>query len=129
MEYTIIKLSQLTGLSPRSIRYLDEIKILKPKIINDLGHRIYTQSEVDLLQVILLYRKLGLSLEEIKSIVSEPDFSLNKALIESRKKLVEMKNQIDTLINTIDKTVTSNENLSILTNREKFFGINHNQKI
>ena len=65
MEYTIKKISELAGISSRTLRFYDEIKLLKPARINSSGYRIYAQKEVDRLQQILVYRKLGLSLEDI----------------------------------------------------------------
>jgi len=68
MEYTVQKLGKLAGISTRTIRYYDEIGILKPARINSSGYRIYGQSELDRLQQILFYRELGVSLIDIKNI-------------------------------------------------------------
>ncbi len=40
MEYTVQKLSQTAGISPRTLRYYDEIGILMPARINSSGYRI-----------------------------------------------------------------------------------------
>lgn len=69
MEYTVQKLSKLSGISTRTLRYYDEIGILKPGRINSSGYRIYGQSEVDILQQILFYRELDLKLEDIKKLL------------------------------------------------------------
>lgn len=66
MEYTIKGLTDLAGVSTRTLRYYDEIGLLKPKRINESGYRIYGPKEVDTLQQILFYRELGVSLDEIK---------------------------------------------------------------
>ena len=68
MEYTVQKLGKLAGVSTRTLRYYDEIGILKPARINSSGYRIYGQAEVNQLQQILFYRELGVSLENIKKI-------------------------------------------------------------
>ena len=59
MEYTVQKLGQLAGISARTLRYYDEIGLLKPTRINSSGYRIYGATEVDRLQQILFYRELG----------------------------------------------------------------------
>ncbi|MDX5641042.1 MerR family transcriptional regulator, partial [Clostridioides difficile] len=59
MEYTVQKLSKLAGISTRTLRYYDEIGLLKPLKINSSGYRIYGQNEVNKLQQILFYRELG----------------------------------------------------------------------
>ncbi|MCO4130296.1 MerR family transcriptional regulator, partial [Enterobacter kobei] len=74
MEYTIRKLSQTAGVSTRTLRYYDEIGLLKPARVNSSGYRLYGSKEVELLQQILFYRELDVSLEEIKKIISAPSF-------------------------------------------------------
>ena len=72
MEYTIKKLADLAGVSTRTLRYYDEIDLLKPKRTNEAGYRIYGPEEVDTLQQILFYRELGVSLNDIKNIITDP---------------------------------------------------------
>src|SRR3954468_11887763 len=105
MEYTIQKLASLAGVSTRTLRYYDEIGILKPARINSSGYRIYGQAEVNRLQQILFYRELGVNLESIKEIVTAPSFDGTKALREHREKLLEKKEQLDKLITNVDKTI------------------------
>jgi len=66
------KLGKLAGISTRTLRYYHEIGILKPARISSSGYRIYGQKEIDLLQQILFYRELGVSLENIKKSFSPP---------------------------------------------------------
>ena len=53
LEYTIQKLAHLAGVSTRTLRYYDEVGILKPKRLSSSGYRIYGSKEVDRLQQIL----------------------------------------------------------------------------
>ena len=81
MEYTIQKLAKIAGVSTRTLRYYDEIGILKPARINSSGYRIYGQKQVDILQQIMFYRDLGVQLEQIKGILNEPTSMQFKALM------------------------------------------------
>lgn len=91
MEYTVKKLANLAGVSTRTLRYYDEIGILKPARISSCGYRIYGQKEVNRLQQILFYREMDVSLEDIKRILDSPSFDEVVALKEHRKKLLEKK--------------------------------------
>jgi DNA-binding transcriptional MerR regulator len=122
MEYTVQKLGQMAGISTRTLRYYDEIGILKPARINSSGYRIYGQGEIDRLQQILFYRELGVSLENIKEIVTDPSFDGAKALKEHREKLLEKRQQLDLLILNVEKTIASTERIIIMTDHEKFEG-------
>lgn len=59
MEYTIQALSRLAGVTTRTLRWYDEIDLLKPSRVGDNGYRYYGPAEVDRLQDILFYRALG----------------------------------------------------------------------
>jgi DNA-binding transcriptional MerR regulator len=122
MEYTVQKLGNLAGVSTRTLRYYDEIGILKPARINSSGYRIYGQAEVDRLQQILFYRELGVSLESIKDIVTAPSFDGANALKEHREKLLEKRTQLDMLIANVDKTIALTEGRIKMSDKEKFKG-------
>lgn len=122
MEYTVQKLGKMAGISTRTLRYYDEIGILKPARINSSGYRIYGQAEVDRLQQILFYRELGVSLESIKDIVTSPCFDSTKALAEHREKLLAKREQLDLLIANVEKTIAMAEGRIIMSDKEKFEG-------
>lgn len=122
MEYTVKKLGSLAGVSTRTLRYYDEIGILKPARINTSGYRIYGQAEVDKLQQILFYRELGVSLDAIKDIVINPNFDETNALLEHREKLLAKREQLDILIANVEKTITFNEGSIKMSDKEKFEG-------
>src|SRR5699024_9397388 len=88
MEYTVSQLAKISEISSRTLRYYDEIGLLKPAKINSSGYRIYEETEVDRLQQILFYCELDISLEEIKKIISEQTFN----------QTIELKNNYDNLI-------------------------------
>jgi DNA-binding transcriptional MerR regulator len=122
VEYTVQKLAKLAGVSPRTLRYYDEIGILKPARINSSGYRIYGQAEVDKLQQILFYRELGVGLDKIKKILNSPSFDAAKALREHRIKLLEKREQLDLLIANVEKTIALSEGRIKMSNKEKFEG-------
>ena len=122
MEYTIQKLGQLAGISTRTLRYYDEIGLLKPTRINSSGYRIYGETEVDRLQQILFYRELGVNLESIKDIMTSPTFDRTNTLREHREKLLEKRTQLDTLIHNVDKSIRQTERKISMTDKEKFEG-------
>ena len=126
MEYTVQKLGKLAGISTRTLRYYDEIGILKPARINSSGYRIYGEKEVDRLQQILFYRELDVSLDSIKEIVTTPSFDGTNALREHREKLLEKRNQLDALIANVNKTIALTGGEIKMSNKEKFEGFKKN---
>lgn len=122
MEYTVQKLGRLAGVSSRTLRYYDEIGILKPARINSSGYRIYGKKEVDRLQQILFYRELGVDLNCIKEIVTSPTFDAGSALREHHQKLLEKRKQLDMLIANVEKTMAWQEGRIEMKDQEKFEG-------
>lgn len=133
MEYTIQKLSLIAGISTRTLRYYDEIGLLKPSRVNSSGYRIYGEKEVDLLQQIMFYKELGFNLDNINKIISSPNYDEIKALKSHHKMLLEKSEQINLLIQNVKKTIEMRERNLKMSNSEKFRGfkenmINENEK-
>ncbi|MBC2193980.1 MerR family transcriptional regulator [Listeria booriae] len=122
MEYTVQKLAKLAGVSTRTLRYYDEIGILKPARINSSGYRIYGQNEVDRLQQILFYREMNVGLDKIKAILEQPDFNETEALKTHLAQLLDKRKQLDELIRNVEKSIAHSERRITMTNQEKFEG-------
>ncbi|MCA1055718.1 MerR family transcriptional regulator [Rossellomorea aquimaris] len=122
MEYTVNKLAGLAGVSTRTLRYYDEIGILKPARINSSGYRIYGENEVDKLQQILFYKELGVELQQIKDILEDPTYDVSSALAEHRNQLLSKRKQLDLLIANVDKTIAVKEGRTKMSDKEKFEG-------
>lgn len=120
MEYTIKKIAQLSGVSARTLRYYDEIDLLKPSRVNSSNYRIYGQKEVDRLQQILFYRELDMKLEEIKEILDNPDFNVEQALMSHQEQLLERRKEIDRLLTTVQQTMKHYKGERIMSDKEKF---------
>lgn len=69
--YSIRELADMAGVSTRTLRYYDQIGLLKPAFISDAGYRFYGKQEVDMLQQILFYRERGFDLKSIRRILRE----------------------------------------------------------
>lgn len=122
MEYTVQKLGYIAGVSTRTLRYYDQIGLLKPARMNSSGYRIYGQSEVDRLQQILFYRELGVGLEKIQELLTTPSFDGMIALQEHRTNLLKKRAQLDQLIANVDATLAHTEGSIPMTNKERFIG-------
>ena len=118
--YSTGKLSEISGVSSRTLRYYDEIGLLKPSFINESGYRYYDDNEVALLQQILFYKERGLDLQTIKEIIYRKDFDLYSALEEHLVSLEEEKKKIDRMINSVKLSIKSLKGEYNMTDREKF---------
>lgn len=122
MEYTINKLAQIAGVSTRTLRYYDQIGLLRSRRISSNGYRIYGGQEVDRLQQILFYRELGVPLEEIRTLLRADDFDNVRALEAHRAALIERREQLDKLIATVEKTIGARKGEVAMSDAAKFEG-------
>ena len=76
MEYSIQELSRLSGVTTRTLRWYDQIGLLKPSRVAESGYRYYGGAEVDRLQDILYYRALGVELARIKECLDDPPLTV-----------------------------------------------------
>lgn len=126
MEYTILKLAKMAGVSTRTLRYYDEVGILQPARINSSGYRIYGSKEVDRLQQILFYRELDFSIDKIKEILDSTDFDELRALTTHREQLLNKRKQLDLLINNVERSIQAKEGRLKMKDNEKFEGFKRN---
>ncbi len=125
-EYSIRELAELAGVSTRTLRYYDEIGLLKPLYANDAGYRFYGEREVSLLQQILFYRERGFELKQIQQILFQADFDVCTALRDHLRDLKEKRKQIDRLINTVEQTIAAEEGEISMSDRQKFEAFKQN---
>lgn len=123
MEYTVQKLARLAGISARTVRFYDEIGLLKPARVTDAGYRIYGEAEVDALQQILFFRALGLELGTIAEVMHDPAYDRVAALRNHLTALRTQKAQLDLLIRNVERTISKEEGTMTMTDQQKFEGL------
>ena len=123
MRYTIKQLAQMAGLSTRTLRYYDEIGLLKPKREYSTGYRVYDGHDVDRLQQILFYKTMGVALDQIIRILTDQKFDPLEALKTHRDNLLLKKNQLNELLNTVEQSIAEKEGKLTMKPEEKFKGL------
>lgn len=122
MAYNIKELAELAGVSARTLRHYDTIGLLRPSRNRDNDYRVYEAREVDLLQQILLYRELGMSLMDIKRLVHSGGYDSGKALENHLDALKVRKVQLERLMENVEKTIAARKGEREMSDREKFEG-------
>ncbi len=71
MTYSTGEIAELCGVSVRTVQYYDKEGLVKPCSRSEGGRRLYGEESLKQLQIICLYKRLGLSLAEIKGVLSD----------------------------------------------------------
>ena len=116
MVMKIKEVSQLTGLSKKTIRFYEEEGLIQPEKTyqNGRAYRDYTEAHVEALKEIAILRKARFSVEEIKTISSLPEeipavFDSYRQRLQEEKQTLE---QVLSVVNSISSdALTSKQDL------------------
>lgn len=126
--YTVKELSNLAGITPRTLHYYDEIGLLKPSRIGDNGYRYYGEQAVLRLQQIMLFRELEVPLDEISQLIDSPGFDVQKALERHKDNLRKKIAHLEKVINTVENTLSYINGENEMAQKQLFDGLSDEQQ-
>lgn len=95
---SIHEVSQISGVSVRTLRYYHQIGLLEPSGTTEGGYRLYDEAALERLQLILIYRELQFPLKKIKAILDSPNYERTRALRQQADLLEKKKAHLENLI-------------------------------
>lgn len=98
---TVKDVSEITGVSIRTLRYYDEIGLLKPTELTEAGYRLYDNKALEKLQEIMFFRELEIPLMDIKKIMDNPDYDKEQVLLTQKSLLEQKRNRLNGIIELI----------------------------
>jgi DNA-binding transcriptional MerR regulator len=84
-RWRIGQVSARTGLTARTLRYYEELGLLKPSERLVSGHRVYASDDLRRLYRISLLRQLGLPLSDIAREVADSPGALSETITRPRR--------------------------------------------
>lgn len=108
---TVKEISNLTGISVRTLHYYDEIGLLRPTIKSEAGYRLYDDKALETLQQILFFREFDIPLKEIKAVVNSPALDRNRILKMQKTMLTAKMERLKRLVASIDDILKGENNM------------------
>lgn len=99
---TVKDMSEISGISIRTLRYYDEIGLLKPTKLTNSGYRLYDNKALEKLQEIMFFRELEISLNDIKKIMENPNYDKEQVLLDQKRLLERKRNRLNGIIELIN---------------------------
>lgn len=122
MAYTVKMLSQLSGVTIRTLHFYEELGLLKPSYYGSNGYRYYEEKELLQLQQVLFFKELGFSLKQIQKVLRKGDFDQLAALYSHKESINLEIQKLGQLVKTIEKTIQHLKGKKKMKDREFFNG-------
>jgi MerR family transcriptional regulator, thiopeptide resistance regulator len=103
--YLVKEVAEMAGVSVRTLHHYDELRLLSPGARTDAGYRLYAEPDLLRLQQILLGREQGLSLEEIRRALDDPEFDRKAALLRQRAELEKRAGQTAAMLRAVERAL------------------------
>lgn len=102
------EIAELTGISISNIRFYEKKGLIEPDREENSKYRNYTEEDLARIKLIILYRKMDLSVEQIEKILSK-QISLNEVLAEKMEDLQKKQKEIQGALDLCHKVSDSFE--------------------
>lgn len=120
MSYTVGQVAKFSGVTVRTLHHYDEVGLLRPSGRSPAGYRRYEPADLDRLQRILCYRELEFGLDDIQTILDDPDTDALDHLRRQRSLVKQRIGRLERLVSTLEKTMEARQMGIDLTPEELF---------
>lgn len=119
MSYAVGEVARLAGVTVRTLHHYDETGLLSPSGRSAANYRRYNADDIERLQQILFYRELGFSLEEIATILDDPDTDAVMHLCRQRQLLTQRIRRLEAMVAAVDLALEARQMGTSLTPEER----------
>src|SRR3954468_7195370 len=120
MSWTVGELARLSGVTVRTLHHYDRIGLLRPSERTPAGYRSYDVRDLDRLQQVLVYRELGFPLEEVATLLDDPDADAAAHLRRQHRLLRERLERTRAMVAAVEKEMEAQQMGISLTPEERF---------
>ena len=117
--WTVGQVADELGVTVRTLHHYDEIGLLHPSERTPAGYRLYTGEDLERLQNIVVYRRLGFPLEEIGELLDTGGADLESHLRRQRAAVMSRLDELGELVTAIDRALEKEMSGLKLTKEEQ----------
>lgn len=115
---TVGQLAEQFDVTVRTLRHYDDVGLLVPSDRSAAGYRLYSADDVTRLQHVVVYRRLGFGLEEIRLLLDQPE-SVEEHLCRQRAAVMSRLGEMRDLVVAIDRALEKERTGMKLTREEQ----------
>ncbi len=127
MLYTVKEVSELSGVTIKTLHHYHKIGLLLPGKVSEAGYRLYGSKELERLQEILFYKELDFPLDQIKEIMEQRADRLS-LLSQQEELLLSRKYRLDNIVQTLRKSISCAKEGETMDSMEMFKGFQNEEE-
>jgi DNA-binding transcriptional MerR regulator len=116
---TVGAVAAFTGISVRTLHHYDHIGLVVPSVRTPAGYRGYTDADIERLHLVLVYRSVGVPLEEIRALLDDSDADVLEHLQHQRDVLLEQAERLQQTIKAVEELMNAHRDGIQLTAQEQ----------
>jgi DNA-binding transcriptional MerR regulator len=116
---TVGAVATLTGVSVRTLHHYDHIGLVMPSVRTPAGYRGYTDADIERLHLVLVYRSVGMPLDEIRALLDDPSANVLEQLRRQHQLLLEQADRLQHTIKAVEKLMNAHREGIQLTAEEQ----------
>ena len=104
---TVGAVATLTGVSVRTLHHYDHIGLVVPSVRTPAGYRGYTDGDIERLHLVLVYRSVGLPLDEIRALLDDADADVLAHLQRQHTLLLKQADRLEHTIKAVEELMNA----------------------
>ena len=116
---TVGAVAALTGVSVRTLHHYDHIGLVVPSVRTQAGYRGYTDADIERLHLVLVYRSVGMPLDEIRALLDDPNADVVEHLRRQHQLLLEQADRLQHTIKAVEELMIAHRSGIQLTAQEQ----------
>jgi DNA-binding transcriptional MerR regulator len=116
---TVGAVATLTGVSVRTLHHYDHIGLVVPSVRTPADYRGYTDADIERLHLVLVYRSVGLPLDEIRTLLDDADADVLAHLQRQHQLLLEQAERLEHTIKAVEELMNAHREGIQLTAKEQ----------
>lgn len=122
---TVGQVSEALGITRRTLHHYDEIGLVVPSDRSPAGYRLYADADLVRLQQVVVYRRLGFGLDDIRALLDEPagvESHLRRQREAVTTRLAELTELVTAIDHALERAMTTSENHADLARLKELVG-------
>ena len=116
---TVGAVAALTAVSVRTLHHYDHIGLVVPSVRTPAGYRGYTDADIERLHMVLVYRSVGLQLEDIRTLLDDCGADVLEHLRRQHRLLLDQADRLQHTIKAVEELMSAHRSGIQLTAEEQ----------